>query len=265
MSQKTQLFCVATEGATIDGRQINRQWIDDMAETYDPKKYTARIWLEHIRGTLPDSPFKALGDVLAVEARDVEGGKRGLYAQLAATPDLVAINKASQKVFTSIEVTENFADSGKAYLAGLGVTDSPASLGTDRLHFSSRHGKRELPAGHHFSTPLEVTIEFEDDEPSLFATVSEKVTALLNTFKAKNDKQFNEVSQVLESVAECMGDVSQQMGELASLRETVSRLETELATQAESFTALKASLDNTPEGEPRPRASGGSTDFTTDC
>lgn len=265
MSQKTQLFCVATEGDTIDGRKISRQWINDMAETYDPKKYTARIWLEHIRGTLPDSPFKALGDVLAVEARDVEGGKRGLYAQLAATPDLVAINKASQKVFTSIEVTENFANSGKAYLAGLGVTDSPASLGTDRLHFSSRHGKRELPEGHHFSTPLEVTIEFEDDETSVFAAVSEKVTSLLKTFKTKNDKQFNEISQVLESVAECMGDVSQQLGELASLRETVSRLETELATQAERFTALKASLDNTPEGEQRPRASGGSTDFTTDC
>lgn len=32
---KTDWLCVATEGDTVDGRVIKRQWIIDMGETYD--------------------------------------------------------------------------------------------------------------------------------------------------------------------------------------------------------------------------------------
>ena len=53
---KSKFFRVALEGATTDGRKIERSWIQQMAKNFDPQKYGARIWMEHIRGTLADSP-----------------------------------------------------------------------------------------------------------------------------------------------------------------------------------------------------------------
>jgi hypothetical protein len=72
--------------------------------------------------------------------RDVElevGGKnrkapRPLCA-VDANAQLVAINKKGQKLFTSCEIAPNFAGTNRAYLVGLAVTDSPASLGTEML------------------------------------------------------------------------------------------------------------------------------------
>src|SRR5690606_27996426 len=114
-----------------------------MAATYDRAKYGARVWMEHIRGVLPDSPFRAYGDVLALKAEDVQiDGKtvRGLYAQIEPTDALVTmVNKLKQKIFTSIEVREKFAATGKAYFMGLGVTDTPASLGTEMLTFAAQN------------------------------------------------------------------------------------------------------------------------------
>ena len=37
-----------------------------------------------------------------------------------------------------MELTDDFAGTGKAYLMGLAVTDEPASLGTSQLHFSRK-------------------------------------------------------------------------------------------------------------------------------
>ncbi|MFB9115222.1 GPO family capsid scaffolding protein, partial [Xanthomonas arboricola pv. corylina] len=139
---RSNWFRVAVEGATTDGRTIQRSWIDDMAATYNRETYNARIWIEHMRSLLPDSPFRAYGDVTAVKAEEVEidGAKRlALFAQIEPTADLITINKSKQKLYTSIEVQEKFANTGKAYLVGLAVTDSPASLGTSMLSFASQN------------------------------------------------------------------------------------------------------------------------------
>nr|WP_244859138.1 GPO family capsid scaffolding protein [Shewanella dokdonensis] len=125
--KKSKFFRVFTEGDTTDGREIQRNWIEEIAESYNTAKYGARIWLEHIRGILPDSPFKAYGDVTAVKAEKVEDGKLALFAQISPTEDLLAMNKARQKIYTSVEIDPNFAKTGKCYLTGLAVTDSPAS------------------------------------------------------------------------------------------------------------------------------------------
>lgn len=129
---------VATSGKTIDGRTIEVQELRDMAETYDPATYTATIWYEHIRY------MGSLGTVAALKAEDVEDGKVALFAQLKPNDRLLQLNKEAQKLFTSVEIQPNFADSGKAYLSGLAVTDEPASLGTQELHFS-----RRVPAGNY--------------------------------------------------------------------------------------------------------------------
>lgn len=46
----TDWICIATEGETVDGREIPASWLTEMAETYDPAgTYTALIRPEHER------------------------------------------------------------------------------------------------------------------------------------------------------------------------------------------------------------------------
>lgn len=130
---------VATSGKTADGRTIAAQDLRDMAENYDPALYTATIWYEHIRY------FGSLGTVAELKAEDVDGGKVALYARLQPNDTLLRLNNEGQKLFASVEIQPNFADTGKAYLSGMAVTDEPASVGTEALHFSRRAG-----AGNHF-------------------------------------------------------------------------------------------------------------------
>lgn len=127
---QTEWLCVATSGATIDGRQINAADLEQMAATYDPKLYTALIWQEHYRLN------GNLGQVVALKAQKV-GDKVKLFAILRPNARLLELNQQKQKLFTSIEIIPNFAKTGKAYLGGLAVTDSPASLGTTQLQFST--------------------------------------------------------------------------------------------------------------------------------
>lgn len=125
---RTGWVCIATEGKAVDGRDITRDWLTDMAETYDPTYYTAVIWPEHDR-------WSSYGTVQALKTEEVDG-KYKLYAILCPNRDLIYYNQNGQYQFCSIEPFENFADLGRTYLLGLGVTDEPASTGTTHLKFS---------------------------------------------------------------------------------------------------------------------------------
>lgn len=129
-------FRVAREGQTVDGRELTRQEIQDMAETYNPEHYAGRINIEHFAGWSPEPPFNAYGDIIKVEAVE-EGGKLCLYNTISALPNFVAMNKKGQKIYPSIEFYRNFAGTNRAYQVGLGMTDTPASLGTQAVKFSS--------------------------------------------------------------------------------------------------------------------------------
>ncbi|PAU55213.1 GPO family capsid scaffolding protein [Pseudomonas sp. PICF141] len=148
---------VATSGTTADGREILPQELRDIAETYSPTKYTAVIWCEHERW--PGSYGTVFAVRLVEEADDLEPGQVGLEAQLKPNDKLLCLNDQGEKLFTSIEITPNFANSGKAYLSGLAVTDSPASLGTQELYFSRKTGE---PVHYAASVPLGV---LGDEEP----------------------------------------------------------------------------------------------------
>ncbi|NME02805.1 GPO family capsid scaffolding protein [Aeromonas sp. DNRA1] len=125
---RTGWVCIATEGKAVDGRDITRDWLTDMAETYDPTYYTAVIWPEHDR-------WSSYGTVQALKTEEVDG-KLKLYAILCPNRDLIYWNQSGQYQFCSIEPFEQFADLGRTYLIGLGVTDQPASTGTTHLKFS---------------------------------------------------------------------------------------------------------------------------------
>lgn len=122
---------IGQSGPTVDGREIEGQWLLDAAEEYDPAKYTAVIWIDHYRF------YGNFGKVVALKTEEKDGIV-SLYAKLQPNEWLLSQNKDKQKLFTSMELTPDFAKSGKFYLTGLAVTDIPASLGTSELHFSHR-------------------------------------------------------------------------------------------------------------------------------
>lgn len=265
---RSKWFRVAVEGATTDGRQIERQWLLDAAETYDPNTYGARVWLEHFRSVLADGPFRAFGDVLALKTEEVEiaGTKKlALFAQIEPTDELVAmVNKAKQKIFTSIEISPKFADSGRAYLSGLAVTDTPASLGTEMLAFAAQHPEasplkaRKQHAENLFTVAEETAIEFDEveDKPGIGAALFTKVQALLGRNKAATDTEFAHIAQAVEDIAEHVKDLPEQY---AQGEQRVTELSNQLQTLQADLADLKAQLGKTADHsqQQRPSVTGG--------
>lgn len=278
MGKQSQLFRVFVEGETIsDGRKITADMIDDCVATFDPKTYTPRINIEHIAGYSPEPPFNGYGDVIAVEARDDEftiAGEtktlRALYAQVDANDQLVKLAQADQKPFPSVELTPSYAGSGKVGLVGLAFTDTPASIGTERLKFSSR------APGTIFAHGAEaVAIEFEAapaDPAKVDNAIAGFFSALTAKFKAPDadkpkeepkPKAANDNFDVAAFTSELQAAVS---GSIAAALEPVAAAQS--AMQGE-FATLKAKLASSevPNGFSRAPHAGGAVDakFATDC
>ena len=133
--------------------------------------------------------FKALGDVVQVKTERISGGalagKLGFYVKLAPHQDLIDMVRNGQKVHLSVEIEPKFAATGKAYLVGVGATDSPASLGTGIMKFSTAERQTSL-----FSTPLQADIK-EPANPTggadyslQFAQLQGQNTTIIQQFNA---------------------------------------------------------------------------------
>lgn len=276
---------IATEGATTDGRAITRQQIQDMADTYNPAKYGARINVEHIRGVMPGGPFGAYGDVKALEARPVEEGKLGLFAQVDPTDSLKALNKQRQKVYSSIEMSPNFAGTGKAYLVGLAVTDSPASLGTEMLQFAQQHpdvfkGRKQGP-DNLFSAAVELDASLFADtpdpaqswgDPASFASqVVAKFAELFGGKKTeKTDPPTSPNPDASSSDAQGLTQLrmlcATQQVTIDTQRAELTRLATQVSAQTQELTDLKAKLEATPVNMRSATTGGSGSEWVaTDC
>ena len=182
---------VATSGPTVDGREILPQELRDIAETYKPSKYTAVIWCDHERW--PGSHGTVFAVRLVEEVEDLAPGQVALEAQLKPNDKLLWLNDQGEKLFTSIEITPNFANTGKAYLTGLAVTDEPASLGTQELYFSKRSSRTSYYAASQELGSL------SDDEPK--GEMAKLIGALTGLFKrfASDDKPAETPTPTTES------------------------------------------------------------------
>ena len=122
---------IGVSGDTVDGRTISADALRQMAESYDPAVYGARINLEHMSFLFPDYAG-GYGDIVELKAAPwpQDAAKTALYARLAVQPALQELWQSGKKIYTSMEIADNFAKTGKAYLVGLAITDTPASLGT---------------------------------------------------------------------------------------------------------------------------------------
>lgn len=277
---RSKWFRVAVEGATTDKRKIERSWLEQAAKNFNQSTYGARVWLEHFRSVLPDSPFKAYGDITAVKTEEVEINgltKLALFAQIEPTTDLVAMNKAKQKIYTSIEIDDSFADTGEAYIVGLAVTDSPASLGTDVLAFSAQKPEsspfkdRHYSATSMFTEALEAELEFEEfvEPENKVAGLFKRVSDLISKSKdktVKDDAQFSDLTAAVEALAGHAGDQAKafaaEQTERKALADTVATLS---AAQADLLKRLGNTQDH--NQHQRPLATGGdqSSLVKTDC
>ncbi|MDQ0250979.1 hypothetical protein J2W22_003043 [Sphingomonas kyeonggiensis] len=261
---KTKFFRVAVEGPTVDGRTIERAWIDQMVGNFNTATYTPRINLEHIPGFSPEPPFNAYGDVIELRSQDDElqiDGKpkklRSLYARFEVNDQAVKVNSADQKVFTSVEIAPNYAGTGKAGLVGMAMTDTPASLGTERLAFSAKVSGNALSAAH------ETNLAFEAPEPpapdSEVTTLAKSFTAFLKSFSKTPEEQTPTPTPAPtpapapanDNMSVLFTELGKFAGAVEKLSASVDGFGTRLTAIETGHAELKTKLGNTDAGGPR--------------
>ena len=286
---KTKKFLLATAGATVDGRTIDANMLAEMAQGYDPKTYGARLNIEHLRGLSGQSPFKAYGDVLELSVEDVDVNmhgktekRKGLFGVFDITDDAKELNGASQKVYPSIEIEPNFAATGKAYLMGVALTDSPASVATERLAFN-----RKLPGALTLGADnpdQAFAIEFADATGktgedgatflpqlgSMFDAFASKITGQGEKPEGKSAAKTGETEDAGNLDFAQLRPLFEDMG--TKFAAQVTALQTQIADQGDQFAvkvkALEDRFETTPSNEytARPAAVGAHGDQAmTDC
>ncbi|CAM3418723.1 hypothetical protein GCM10016272_01840 [Psychrobacter glaciei] len=231
-------FRVAREGQTVDGRSLSQQQIIDMSETYDPVEYTARINCEHMSGRWSglnsNYDVGALGDIIKVDHQmetfkqnGVEVQLMCLYATLSVLPDLVEANKQGKKIFTSIEFYPKFADTDRAYLVGLAVTDQPASRGIEPLKFNRN---------------ADALCTDPNDQELILMTKDKTNPATNNTDPAEQPTPQNDNTQDLNNQSEGDGFLQKLSTMFASKKSGMSTQEQDLVLQ--SFKTLNEKTDD---------------------
>ena len=259
-------FIVATEGATVDGRNISRDWLIQMAASYDPKVYTAVANIEHLLSLSPDGMFSAQGRVLSLSTQEatILGEKKlQLLATVEVDEAIAAMQAIGKKAFSSMEVAANFVGKGIAYLTGLAFTDTPASLGTESMKFSANQQSVYSFGGDG------ITIEFDDVTETTGQSLFAKVVGLLKGKDKKDEDRFADTGKAVEAVAESQRTVldgfSAMQAEIKRLGDQAKAAETAAAEDRAAFATLKAELDKEPVTKPRPAASGGDGSAVTNC
>ncbi|EMK2700072.1 GPO family capsid scaffolding protein [Providencia sp. Me1] len=275
MTKKSKPVRLCVEGATTDGRKVQRQWLTDIAKNYDPSVYGARINMEHLNYEW----MPRFGDVESVYTEEIsEGalkGKLALYGILSPTDSLIEMNRKRQKVYTSVEINPNFSDMNSAYLVGLAVTDNPASLGTSMLEFSAGADKtatfseRKQDKDNVFTAAEETVIEFTEEEnkpekPSL----KDRIMAKFSRERQRNDVELNDIHQAVELCAEEQTETAQKLTRLETQVKALSGIKKENETLRSELDQLKKDLSQQDNQQHRPTSFGGNTTNTenlTDC
>lgn len=254
MAKQSGWVIAATEGATVDGRTISKEWITQMAASYSVDEYTALIWPEHFRSSWGPSEGKNWGTVDEVKAAK-QGGKLRLFVKITANDYLLAANKDGQKLFMSIEPNPDYKSEGRCYLQGLAVTDSPASSGTSRLKFSigdneADHEYSQLETLQHsdfITTNSEPNNPTPSDKQSKFMNLFAQMASLFSTDQQSVDPQ----EPLTEEEPMNKEQFDAVMGKFDGLDAKVTDLETKFAKQpkAEETPPVEEPKDDEPESD----------------
>ncbi|PLF10379.1 MULTISPECIES: GPO family capsid scaffolding protein [Klebsiella pneumoniae complex] len=246
-------FRVAVSGNTVDGREIQPQHLRDAAANYNLSVYAARVNIEHFLSPYPGSDFGAMGDVTALSTEDItEGplaGRTALYAEIAPSDRMVQMTDKGQKVYSSIELAPQFALNGKAYVVGLAMTDTPASLGTDRLKFAAQQRASVMAFNNQQGEPPMFTEAIEAEVIELAAQRSDegvkwfsRVMSILGKGQETDDQRFSQVHQAVEAVAQSQSEQLDRFNTAEQERQqdkaTIQKLTTD-------FAALRQQLEGT--------------------
>jgi hypothetical protein len=201
----------------MDGRVIKPEWLTDMAETYDPKVYTAKLWLDHMR-------WASYGSVSALKA-EKDGDVVRLFAKIAPSRGLLQMSEVwEQYLHFSIEPIEDFAKSGRCYLGGLGMTDNPASLGTDEMRFASMPG-RQFSARYAGEKVPDLRETEDDHEMERFGQKLARWFFKNNTPKEEDEtmdkEQFKTLTDSLEQFKQTIGSFADQLEKFATEKPAV--------------------------------------------
>ncbi|WGO84683.1 GPO family capsid scaffolding protein [Arsenophonus apicola] len=277
MAKKSKPVRICVEGATTDGRTVQRHWLTEIEKNYDPNVYGARINLEHLNYEW----MPRFGDVESVYTEEIKTGalkgKLALYAKLSPTDELIKMNQKRQKVYTSVEISPKFSDTEQAYLVGLAVTDNPASLGNEMLQFShnssaSPLSERKQAKDNVFTSVEETLIEFVE-EKSTELTAPSLFTRVVEMLSGKNKKDNARFADIDLSVELCAKTIDSLQIELNELKTQLSQYHTDqqaLTTLRTELNELKQKLSKT-DGNPkqRPQSQGNSAmtamEYLTDC
>lgn len=259
-------FRVAVSGNTVDGREIQPQHLRDAAANYSPEVYGARVNIEHYLSMFPGSDFGAMGDVVALSTEDITdgplAGRTALYAEIEPSDRMVQMTNKGQKVYSSIELHPQFALNGKAYVVGLAMTDTPASLGTDRLQFAAQQRASVMAFNNQQGEAPMFTEALEAEVIELAAQRSDegkqwfnRVMGILGKGQKTDDQRFGQVHQAVEAVAQSQVDLGEQFSTAEQERQqdkaAIQKLTTDLA-------ALRQQLEGTDGNfSQRPAAGGG--------
>ncbi|CAH3696696.1 GPO family capsid scaffolding protein [Klebsiella pneumoniae] len=246
-------FRVAVSGNTVDGREIQPQHLRDAAANYSQEVYGARVNIEHYLSPYPGSDFGAMGDVAALSTEDItEGplaGRTALYAEIEPSDRMVQMTNKGEKVYSSIELHPQFALNGKAYVVGLAMTDTPASLGTERLKFAAQHRASVMAFNNQQAEPPMFTEAIEAEVIELTAQRSDegakwysRVMGIISKGQKTDDQRFSQMHQVVEAVAQSQSDQLDRFSTIEQERQqdkaAIQKLTTDLA-------ALRQQLEGT--------------------
>ncbi|WP_405598989.1 MULTISPECIES: GPO family capsid scaffolding protein [unclassified Pseudoalteromonas] len=252
MAKQSGWVIAATEGATVDGRTISKEWITQMAASYSVDEYTALIWPEHFRSSWGPSEGKNWGTVDEVKAAK-QGGKLRLFVKITANDYLLAANKDGQKLFMSIEPNPDYKSEGRCYLQGLAVTDSPASSGTSRLKFSigdneADHEYSQLETLQHSDF---ITTNSEPNTPNSKQAKAQSLMAQLFSLFSSDQQPADQQDEITEEEPMNKEQFDAVMGKFDGLDAKVTDLETKFSKppKAEETPPVEEPKDDEPESD----------------
>ena len=244
---KNKWFCIGKSGATVDGRHIEAETLKQMAESYNPAQYGARLNIEHFRPFFPGSDMGGYGDVLELKT-EVDGQETRLLARIDPTEKLQALLQKREKVFTSMEIIKNFAGSGKAYLVGLALTDSPASTGTSMLQFSMQQHPEALFSQHTEMKEYKMTDTQKAEaakKPGMFATLMASLFAADKPKEQPAEQEFAPSEENETRLAAAEAELQAAYTEIEKSGEAYSGQQVQLTELAQKLAALEAAPVNT--------------------
>ncbi|HAJ7441500.1 TPA: GPO family capsid scaffolding protein [Escherichia coli] len=266
-------FRVAVSGSTVDGREISPVHLREAAENFNPDVYAARVNVEHYLSPCPSSEFSAMGDVTALSTEDItEGplaGRTALYAEIEPTERMKQLVADGKKIYSSIELHPQFSVNGRAYLVGLAMTDTPVSLGTERLKFTAQQrqavmtfnsvqGEAPLISEAIESEIIEMAEQRQEEGTQWF----NRVMGIIGRGRKADDASFSRIQEAVEGVATSQADIIDRFNALETRHQQDSQKITSLTTE---LAALKEKL-RTQDGDPQNRftATGAASDQLAD-